>query len=820
MRHSLCQLYSRAGIHKHLGSSRLINCFSTLVGANRVAILIILVLYSSVGRIQAQSPAAKTTQQALQDRFDFFRTTACGISQWFTVPQKKALTDPAKIDKNDKDKQSLTSIPQLVSTIFASDLNTNIALAKDLTINSVLEKVYTVQETKNQSGGAFDNSTLVLGDSTAVIPTVDQIVGNKPLLVYSHSCNYLLSYAMNASVGFSLPLATLKAAFDTSSKTAKSASIVMVGGSFPSRFAALYEDTGANNLYANSSLWDWYSKHSDVKDQQLYYRRFARGIAEFTQLSDNGQYNTTISASGSVSPFFASIKGNVQAAIQSQEQQAGSLPHVTIIQTPDSEHEFGQLPTPAQILKTIKSATTRLSPDSSGQAKFDNKNTFQINQQITGLWPAVCTRSWEFKAADGSMMKVGKVTATSTTPASSVLPLCFFSFPVTSQAPADSSAVSLSLTGEFTTSDDTLGLLELPATKMDIYLSHKATPSLIQAAPLPQVNPTTWKTTSPDHYDLIYQMTVSFDDPDSSVSWLSNDKFSAINGKMTCDDKSEAALAPSDLSVDATGKSVSLKMARRVYTTVSLDLYSAQGKQGHACSISFTLRAPDAAGALNPFPVDSSKIGGGVSLFFPKELVKPTITVVLPQPSLAGDGILPNGVVGAEYAGAKFLASGGVAPYIWKLAGDPPPGLTVSLKDGLGVLSGSPSAAKNYTFVVEATDSAGVQPDGTGGDPQTGQKTLSITVETPLGITTDSLPQGTVASVYPPTALMASGGIAPYKFDLAPTAGLPEGLVLSADGKISGTPTKDGTVYFGIRITDASNPPKTATKPFSITVNK
>ena len=763
------------------------------------------------------------TQQALEDRFNFFRSTSCGISEWFTVPKNKALTEPpAKINKNDQ--KSLTSVPSLVTAAFKDDLGTNAALRKDITINTALEKIYTAQETKNQDGGAYDESWVVLGDSSAVIPTVDQAVGNKPLLVYSHSCSFLLSYAMNANLGFTLPLATLKAAFDTSSKTAQSASIVMVGGVFPSRFAALLEDTGGNNLYAASSLWDWYAKHADLKDQPLYYRRFAHGIAEFTQLSDNGQFSTTISGSGSVSPFFASIKGNVQTAVQSEELSKASFPHVTLIQTLDTEHEFAQLPSVAQVSKLIKSATTKLSPDAPGQAKFDTTNNYQVAQQVAGLPPAICGRSWTFQPSDGVLVNVGSVTTTASQPQVGALPICSFSFKASPKAAGDSTAVSVSLAGEFKSDDDKIGAFELPATKIDIYLTHKASPSLVQAPPLPQIVPTNWKTVSPDQYDLVYQLTVPFDDPDNSVSWSSPDKFSVINGKMICDDKSESQLVPSALTVDTAGKSLSFKVARRVYTTVSLDLYSSEGKKGHSCSVSFTVRSPDQTGALHPFPVDSSKISGGVSLFFPKELALPKIALVPPAPPTAGsavvDGALPDGIAGTDYGSVvKFLASGGVAPYTWKLTGDSPPGLTISAKDGLGVLSGVPSVPKSYTFIVQATDSAGVQADGSGGDPQTGQKTVSLTVQSPLSITTTALPDGSVSSTYS-ASISASGATAPYKWDLAPGASLPDGLKLSADGKISGTPTKDGTSYFGVRVTDSSTPPKMLTKPLSINVNK
>lgn len=73
----------------------------------------------------------------------------------------------------------------------------------------------------------------------------------------------------------------------------------------------------------------------------------------------------------------------------------------------------------------------------------------------------------------------------------------------------------------------------------------------------------------------------------------------------------------------------------------------------------------------------------------------------------------------------------------------------------------------------------------------------------PLVVSPDSLPHGTVGEAYAVT-LSASGGLgAPYEFSLAPDSDpLPDGLTLSAAGKISGTPTKAGTFAFTVSVDD------------------
>ncbi|MBN2001423.1 putative Ig domain-containing protein [candidate division KSB1 bacterium] len=85
-------------------------------------------------------------------------------------------------------------------------------------------------------------------------------------------------------------------------------------------------------------------------------------------------------------------------------------------------------------------------------------------------------------------------------------------------------------------------------------------------------------------------------------------------------------------------------------------------------------------------------------------------------------------------------------------------------------------------------------------------------------IVTTSLPDGQVASAYSQT-LQASGGTAPYLW--AVTSGqLPSGLSLTGNtGVFSGTPTLAETAAFTVQVTDSDNPPGTATRNLSITID-
>lgn len=108
------------------------------------------------------------------------------------------------------------------------------------------------------------------------------------------------------------------------------------------------------------------------------------------------------------------------------------------------------------------------------------------------------------------------------------------------------------------------------------------------------------------------------------------------------------------------------------------------------------------------------------------------------------------------------------------------------------VVSGFPSAAGEYQFKIR------------------GESVTAPVIVTEawaaifvFGITNPDLPNGQLATAYS-HVLSASGGTAPYTFELASGSGpLPDGLTLASDGTISGTPTVEDTFAFTVTVTDA-----------------
>ncbi len=188
------------------------------------------------------------------------------------------------------------------------------------------------------------------------------------------------------------------------------------------------------------------------------------------------------------------------------------------------------------------------------------------------------------------------------------------------------------------------------------------------------------------------------------------------------------------------------------------------------------------------------------------ETVNVTLNVSAAPPVITTNS-LPNGTVGVAYS-QTLAASGGTPPYSsWTVSsGALPAGL--SLAASTGVISGTPTAAGTASFDVTVKDSAG---------STSAPKALSITIITPLVVTTSSLPNGTVGVGYSQT-LAASGGVPPYSSWTVSSGALPAGLSLAAStGVISGTPSANGTASFSVTVKDSLGDVSPA-KPLSITV--
>jgi hypothetical protein len=209
----------------------------------------------------------------------------------------------------------------------------------------------------------------------------------------------------------------------------------------------------------------------------------------------------------------------------------------------------------------------------------------------------------------------------------------------------------------------------------------------------------------------------------------------------------------------------------------------------------------------------SSPVGLGVTLALANQEAEQNQEA---QQTLAPLGIittsLPSGLYGTPYS-VTVTATGGTPPYTWNVDG-----LPSGLHNIAGVISGSPMGTGSFNVTIQVVDSSG---------NATTPMVLSLSVGVmPLSITTPiSLPNGTVNSAYPTSALASTGfpltaigGIQPYIWSEPDGILNSLGLILSPSGSITGQPNADAANTYSIKIQVTDNEGNSTWQSFTLTV--
>jgi large repetitive protein len=172
---------------------------------------------------------------------------------------------------------------------------------------------------------------------------------------------------------------------------------------------------------------------------------------------------------------------------------------------------------------------------------------------------------------------------------------------------------------------------------------------------------------------------------------------------------------------------------------------------------------------------------------------------------------LPGGQVAVLYSQQMMINTSN--PTDWAIqSGSLPPGL--SIDSGTGLISGTPTLAGTYNFVVRAYTSVGEMTIHTDSVP------LSIVIAAnPVILQTASLPNGVAGTAYS-QQLVSTGGLTPYLYSIQ-AGSLPPGISLTSAGVnaglISGTTASVGSFTVTIRVTDSLSSFSERTYNFQIT---
>lgn len=210
---------------------------------------------------------------------------------------------------------------------------------------------------------------------------------------------------------------------------------------------------------------------------------------------------------------------------------------------------------------------------------------------------------------------------------------------------------------------------------------------------------------------------------------------------------------------------------------------------------------PTSTGTYN-FTVQASYTSSGSTFTANQALsivITATATLAMPNPSPV------SGILGTAVS-MQFSATGGTQPYRYSIQGGSlPPGL--SLNSASGSVSGIPTQIGTSTFVILVTDANNLTATATG----------TITILTKLTMTnppavTSSLNQNITMQ------FAASGGTAPFTYNLQ-TGVLPPGTVLNQQtGQITGIATQVGNYNFTVIVSDSSVPTQVATATGTMTI--
>ena len=193
----------------------------------------------------------------------------------------------------------------------------------------------------------------------------------------------------------------------------------------------------------------------------------------------------------------------------------------------------------------------------------------------------------------------------------------------------------------------------------------------------------------------------------------------------------------------------------------SLTTSASEGNDG----IQFYVGSSQATGATTSLKVSENAIvdakNGGISA---KQISNPINTDI--SATSSNGGIVFDGTEGTVYGNVTLQEN-----------------ITIGKGESLTIPEGASLDTNGKTITVESGGKLEGEPTGSG------------TVKIAPTITTESLPGGTVGTAYSQT--LAADGSAPIAWSVS-GGSLPEGLTLSNDGTISGTPTAAGTYTFDV----------------------
>lgn len=199
--------------------------------------------------------------------------------------------------------------------------------------------------------------------------------------------------------------------------------------------------------------------------------------------------------------------------------------------------------------------------------------------------------------------------------------------------------------------------------------------------------------------------------------------------------------------------------------------------------------APDSDG-LYEFTVRASSGTAFAERDFEIRVTSPTVPLTIATETLR------SAISGRPYTGARLVAVGGVPPYQWTVVNGEVSGLELS-EDG--TISGTPLTPGQYDLTVRVLDDVG-------GSASASVRINVVSPGNAIQIQRLPLPNAFVGEAYctadNPFLFAAINTIGEVAWSA--TNGLPDGMTLSPEGELCGTPTTAGTYDISVRVQDST----------------
>lgn len=136
---------------------------------------------------------------------------------------------------------------------------------------------------------------------------------------YGKTCGTALADSLQLKGGYSIPVASIQAAFKTDYQKDTTFSIDIGSGQFQSPIDLLKGGLSSDKLEADLLIWDWYERHSDQIGKNNFRISAFTGFAIFEIGSSTSKMTADASVSGGASVAVLTVSANASLAAQYSE---------------------------------------------------------------------------------------------------------------------------------------------------------------------------------------------------------------------------------------------------------------------------------------------------------------------------------------------------------------------------------------------------------------------------------------------------------------------------------------------------------------------